>query len=263
MQTTNNTVIQIETVKKPSVLSVIKKYVKWFFLPQWKKWKARNFINRIVEAVYMQEAEQGLSPDNLQQLHALEREISQTSQLARYRFTKTQNLRTKQLCGHHLTNKEQDEAFDYAVEKHFASLSHGVVPTEDDQSLSRIREEAIAQALKNTPAVKDCRTQDSGVIDFGANTLNAMASIVEATQVALDATPETTVVSNTTPLTDKQLMDLRKEMTGKTSIGQLRLPQLKLYAKAYSIRIPGRTTRIKEIKNIVVAAQGSNKLLKI
>jgi len=184
-------------------------------------------------------------------------------------------LRIDQLCGYYLSKKDTNTAFNYAVGCHFSALSRGVVPTDNDRSLSRIREEAITQVIKNTPAVKDCRTQDSGVIDSGANMLNAMASIVEATQVVLDATPETTievaaevllteaVVSNTTALTDKQLMELRQSMVGKTSIGQLRLPHLKLYAKAHGIKIPGRSTRIKDIKNIIAAAQGSNKLLKI
>ncbi len=75
---------------------------------------------------------------------------------------------------------------------------------------------------------------------------------------------EETVVLNTTPLTDAELAKLRQAMARKTSINKLLLPDLKLYAKAHRIHIPGSAKRIRAIKEIVITAQrGSTKLIEI
>ncbi|MEO8891785.1 MAG: hypothetical protein ABI417_09660 [Coleofasciculaceae cyanobacterium] len=273
MKTTNSTVIQVESVVvENKFIANVKKAIKRAFRPQWKKWKDSFDISRFVEAMWMQQVKkQELSPANYEQLCALEREIQVTKEVARYCFTKkVENVRTKQLCGYVLTEKEEAEACNYAVGNHFKFLSRGVAPTETDQSLSVIRDSAFAQVFKNTP-IKTTNTEVRE--DFGVSVLNAIPSIVEALTVAIDAMQEAREVENievaaetlltetvvdTTPSTDAEPSAIANK---KTSINKLTIKELKSYAKRHKIYIPGKVTKVKQMKEIVIVAQnGSTKI---
>lgn len=304
MQITTNTtaVTQIEPATENAFFTAIKKAVKKAIRPQWKKWNDACQVNRFVEAVWMQQFKQDLSPANRQQIDALQSEIQQTKLLANHCFTqKPTKLRTKQLCGQFMTEKERQEAFNYAVESHFKVLSRGVLPTEDNQWLSRIREEAFAIVFKNTPPVKDvlenawesantnvdqlrwqtyerklerelavppqCLVQDPDfaslrhnwkqlnlrntqvveteseeiLCDSATNILKEMNLIVETVQAALNATPEVAEITEVTPVTE-ELQVINTSLSKKMTI-----KELKAYAKAHKIHVPGRKTKHRDI----------------
>jgi len=84
---------------------------------------------------------------------------------------------------------------------------------------------------------------------------------VEPEEVAIEVLLEAPV-ENTKPLTDTEPA-LPSVIANKKSVNELTIKELKAYAKVRGIRIPGSVTKIRKMKEIVVAAQnGSTRIIK-